>query len=176
MQYEFRNSTPVLLGLLLCVTFSSCINPFAPGAIEGDGLDDLLGNPATLEGFYTRFQYAYQFRDTTLYGPLLHPNFTFTYRDPEQNVDVTWGRSEEMSATSRMFQRSRDIQLQWNNIIFQSPEPDGTRNQIVRRFNLTILLDGADIFRTDGATNFVLTRPDSTANWQILSWRDESEL
>ena len=53
---------------------------------------------------------------------------------------------------------------------------DKTQSQIIRRFSLVVVLDGADIFRTDGATNFVLTRTDSTSTWQILSWRDESEI
>lgn len=154
----------------------SCTNPFAPKILEGDVLDDLLGDPTTIEGFYIRFQNAYQLRDTTLYGPLIHPNFTFTYRDPEQNVDITWGRSQEMSSTSRLFQSSRDIQLQWNNIITQFMNSDRTQSQIIRRFNLVVVLDGSEIFRTDGSTNFVLTRADTTSTWQILSWRDESDI
>jgi hypothetical protein len=154
----------------------SCTNPFAPKVLEGDILGDLLGDPTTIEGFYLRFQNAYQLRDTTLYGPLIHPNFTFTYRDPEQNVDITWGRSQEMNSTSLLFQQSSDIQLQWNNIITQFTNTTKTQSQIIRRFNLVIVLQGSDIFRTDGSTNFVLTRADSTATWQILSWRDESEI
>ncbi len=154
----------------------SCTNPFAPKILEGDVLDDLLGDPTTIEGFYIRFQNAYQLRDTTLYGPLIHPNFTFTYRDPEQNVDITWGRSQEMSSTSRLFQSSRDIQLQWNNIITQFMNSERTQSQIIRRFNLVVVLDGSEIFRTDGSTNFVLTRADTTSTWQILSWRDESDI
>ena len=81
-----------------------------------------------------------------------------------------------MSSTSRLFQNSRDIQLQWNNIITQFNNMDKTQSQIIRRFSLVVVLDGADIFRTDGATNFVITRADSTSIWQILSWRDESEI
>ena len=166
----------ILLVSASLLILAACTNPFAPEELEGDILDELLGDPTTIEGFYVRFQNAYQLRDTTLYGPLIHPNFTFTYRDPEQNVDITWGRSQEMSSTSRLFQSSRDIQLQWNNIITQFNNMDKTQSQIIRRFSLVVVLDGADIFRTDGATNFVLTRADSTSTWQILSWRDESEI
>lgn len=169
-------SVLVVIGISTQLIISACTNPFAPKELPGDILENLLGDPSTIEGFYTRFQNAYQLRDTTLYGPLIHPNFTFTYRDPEQNVDITWGRSEEMNATSRLFQRSRDIQLQWNNIISQFQNPGKTNSQIIRRFNLVIVLDGAEAFRTDGSTNFILTRADSTLNWQILSWRDESEI
>jgi hypothetical protein len=162
--------------LIAAFILAGCLNPFAPRELEGDILENLLGDPSTLEGFYTRFQNAYQLRDTTLYGPLIHPEFIFTYRDPEQNVDISWGRAEEMNATSRLFQNSRDIQLQWNNIISRFENAEKTRSQVVRRFNLTILLEGSDLFRTDGAANFILTRTDSTANWQLLSWRDESDI
>lgn len=164
------------IGIAACAFTWSCTNPFAPKLLEGDILEDLLGNPSTLEGFYTRFQNAYQLRDTTLYGPLIHPEFIFTYRDPEQNVDISWGRSQEMNTTSRLFQNSRDIQLQWSNIITRIDNPDRTRTQVIRRFNLTVLLEGAEMFRTDGAANFILTRTDSTSNWQLLTWRDESDI
>ena len=174
MKLRFRHIIVWLL--LLSGSAFSCTNPFAPRELKGDILDDILGNPATLEGFYTRFQNAYQLRDTTLYGPLIHREFTFTYRDPEQNVDISWGRAEEMNTTTRLFQRSRDIQLQWNNIISRFENADKTQSQVIRRFNLIIMLQGSEVYRTDGATNFILTRPDSASAWQIISWRDESEI
>lgn len=153
-----------------------CTNPFAPKLLEGDVFADILGNPATVEGFYVRFQNAYQFRDTTLYGQLIHPDFIFSYRDQEQNVDINWGRAEEMNATSRLFQNSRDIQLQWNNIIDRVDSANQLETRIVRRFNLTVLLDGADLFRTDGAAVFTLNRTDTTSNWRLIRWRDESDI
>ncbi len=175
MTFYYRH---IVLTLIFCVALvlQSCTNPFAPRELKGDILDNLLGDPSTVEGFYTRFQNAYQLRDTSLYGPLIHTQFTFTFRDPEQNVDVSWGRAEEMNTTSRMFQRSRDIQLQWNNVVFEQGNVAQTQLQVVRRFNLLILLDGAEVYRTDGSTNFILSRSDTTSNWQILSWRDESEI
>jgi hypothetical protein len=165
-----------LLLLAFALVTGSCVNPFSPRLENADILEDILGNPTTIEGFYTRFQNAYQLRDTTLYGPLIASEFIFTYRDPELNVDVSWGRAEELNTTARLFSTSRDIQLQWNNIssFFQN-EPK-TRAQVIRRFNLMVMLDESTVYRTDGATNFILTRDDSTRAWQLLSWRDESEL
>ena len=165
--------TLLLTGLLIT---GSCVNPFAPRELKGDILNDVLGDPATIDGFYTRFQNAYQLRDTSLYGPLIHPEFIFSYRDPDLNVDVSWGRTEELNTTTRLFAASRDIQLQWNNIIDIFTNSDLTRAQVIRRFNLFVLLDENNVFRTDGATNFILARPDSLANWQLVSWRDESEI
>lgn len=164
----------VLLAFTLVI--GSCVNPFSPRLEKADILEDILGNPVTIEGFYTRFQNAYQLRDTTLYGPLIASEFIFSYRDAELNVDVSWGRAEELNTTAKLFSTSRDIQLQWNNIssFFQN-EPK-TRAQVIRRFNLMVMLDESTVFRTDGATNFILTRGDSTRAWQLLLWRDESEL
>lgn len=165
-----------LIWSLPFVVLVSCINPFSPALDDSDILEDILGNPVTIEGFYTRFQNAYQLRDTTLYGPLIHPEFIFVYRDPELNVDVSWGRAEDLNATARLFSTSRDIQLQWNNISSFFQNESKTRAQVIRRFNLMVMLDQSTVYRTDGATNFILTRSDSTQAWQLVSWRDESEL
>ncbi len=161
---------------VLALVGLGCWNPFAPGAEEGDPFETLLGDPSTIEGFFTRFQNAYQLRDTTLYGPLIASDFTFTYRDYDNNVDISWGRSEEMSSTYRLFINSRDIRIQWNNIISQDVNADKDRAQVIRRFDLTVVLEAADLIRTDGAVNFILAREDSTDNWQLRSWRDESDL
>ena len=178
-----RKVTPLWQLILLLPLFTAgCINPFAPGELEGDPIVDLLGDPSTIEGFYTRFQKSYELRDTSLYGPLIHPNFTFTFRDDDRNVDITWGRSEEMNSTYNMFSQSYDISLRWNNIIDQIPmgtqdESDTESMLVIRRFNLTVVVSPSEPpFRSDGSASFVLTRPDETANWRLVSWRDESDI
>ncbi len=171
-----------LIILLLPFLAAGCINPFAPGELEGDPIADLLGDPSTIEGFYTRFQKSYELRDTSLYGPLIHPEFTFTFRDDDRNVDITWGRSEEMNSTYNMFSQSYDISLRWNNIIdeFSLNARDDSEAEsmlIIRRFNLTVVISPSEPpFRSDGSASFVLTRPDENANWRLVSWRDESDI
>ncbi|MFW6347701.1 MAG: hypothetical protein ACOC2C_03705, partial [Cyclonatronaceae bacterium] len=134
---------------LLLISAAGCWNPFAPGVQEGDPFEDFLGDPTTVDGFFTRFQNAYQLRDTTLYGPLIAPNFTFTYRDYDNNVDISWGRTEEMSSTYRLFINSVDIRIQWNNIISQELNDAKTRGQVIRRFDLSVALEDSDLIRTD---------------------------
>jgi len=162
--------------MVIVIVVSSCINPFAPRVNESNLFDELLGNPKTIDGFYIRFQNAYQFRDTTLYGPLIDPEFSFIFRDYDRNLDVTWSRAEDLNSTYNLFVQSQDIQLSWNNIVLQSVNPEMTRAQIVRRFNLLVVINSNDIIRTDGSANFVLARADSTMPWKLLQWRDESEL
>ncbi|MFO8028704.1 MAG: hypothetical protein R6U28_02475 [Cyclonatronaceae bacterium] len=174
--------TPLLLLVLLSLLGTGCKNPFAPGELEGDPIADLLGDPSTIEGFYTRFQKAYELRDTSLYGPLIHPGFTFTFRDDERNVDITWSRSEEMNSTYNMFSQSYDISLRWNNIIDELPletngDPEAEAMLIIRRFNLTVVVSPSEPpFRSDGSASFVLQRPDENADWRLVSWRDESDI
>ena len=173
---QIKNIVAVWITVVILVGLAGCSNPFAPGVEEGDPFTELLGDPSTVEGFFVRFQNAYQLRDTTLYGPLIHPNFTFTYRDFDNNVDISWSRIEEMSSTYRLFINSQDIRIQWNNIISQEINSNKDRGQIIRRFDLTVILEASDVIRTDGAVNFILSRADSTEDWQLLSWRDESDL
>jgi hypothetical protein len=153
-----------------------CANPFAPGLEAGDPFDALLGDPRSLDGFYLRFQNAYQFRDTTLYGPLIDPEFMFTYRDFEQNVDISWGRPAELNSTWRLFNQSQDLQLQWNNLVSSSVNPEKTEAVLLRRFNLGVVLNAAENYRTDGVAGFILRREDSTMAWRLYRWRDESNL
>ncbi|MEX0681509.1 MAG: hypothetical protein WD097_09020 [Balneolales bacterium] len=169
-----RLSLPVLLVHLLLT--GGCTNPFAPGELKGDPLDDLLGDPSTIEGFYTRFQKSYELRDTSLYGPLIHPDFIFTFRDAEHNVDITWGRSNEMTSTYNMFSLSYEITLRWNNITQKIINESQTDGQVIRRFNLTVVASPSEIYRTDGSASFRMTRQDSTSNWRLVSWRDESDI
>lgn len=167
---------PAMLFFTAALFCSSCINPFAPDLREGDPFTDLLGDPSTIEGFYTRFQKAYELRDTSLYGPLIHPDFTFTFRDQDRNVDVTWGRPEEMNSTYNMFINSYDVSLRWNNITSQFINEDATEGQVIRRFNLSVAVTPSEIYRTDGSANFRISRQDSSKQWRLVAWRDESDL
>lgn len=167
----------ILTGLIFCtLILFQCTNPFAPSYKEGIGLENLLGNPLTIEGFYTRFQNAYRLRDTTLYGPLIHPEFTFTFRNLDQNVDVSWGRLQELISTGNLFQYAREIDLIWNNEVVRHENGLGTEAQVIRRFDLIVSLQDSDVLRTDGSANFVLQRADTTLPWRLIRWRDQSDL
>lgn len=174
MVERIRIILPVLF--FLGIWASGCINPFAPGESDEDPLDDILGDPTTVEGFYQRFKSSYELRDTSLYGPLLHSDFEFSFRDEDENVDVTWSRTEDMTSTHNLFMQALDIQLQWSNFITIETNEDKTRTQAIRRFDLSVLLENNERLHTDGSANFTLVRPDSTQPWELISWRDESEI
>ena len=150
-------------------------NPFAPALEEGDPFGDLLGDPTTIEGFFTNFRNAYELRDISLYEPLLDSSFVFIYYDFDAQVDREWGFTQDLESTRRLFDNSSLIRLQWNQIISRDEFERGVNERIVRSFNLTISLESGEVFRGDGNVNFTLVRPDTTASWKLVRWRDESE-
>ena len=158
----------VLSVALLCI--SGCWNPFAPH-LDNSPFEASL-DPTTVDGVFRRFQQSYSTRDTTLYGELLDASFSFVYHDWEQNIDVTWGRDEELRTTYGLFQTAQRLDLIWNNIV--STSTDSTRLNIYRGFNLTVTFNPSDIERVDGYASITLDRARSTDPWKIIRWRDES--
>ena len=154
---------------------ASC-NPFAPAIGEGDAFGDLLGDSRTVEGFFTNFRYAYELRDLSLYEPLIDSSFVFVYRDFAAGIEREWGFSQELESTRRLFENAIMVQLQWNQVISLQVLENNTRTAVVRSFNLTIGLEGGEVFRGDGNVNFSLVRMDTTQAWRLRRWRDESEL
>ncbi|QXD17183.1 hypothetical protein GQ464_007385 [Rhodocaloribacter litoris] len=162
------------LALLTAAGLAAC-NPFAPALEEGDPFGDLLGDPTTVEGFFTNFRNAYELRDLSLYEPLLDSAFTFLWHDFDAQVDREWGFAQDLEITRRLFQNASLIRLQWNQILSQDELLPGRQLRVIRSFNLTITLETGDVFRGDGNVNFLLVRPDTTAAWKLRRWRDESE-
>ena len=174
------NSTPVkaicyvFLLALLGGLLAAC-NPFAPSLSEGDPFGDLLGDPMTVEGFFTNFRNAYELRDLSLYEPLIDSSFVFQYTDFDAGIERGWSFAQELESTRRLFQNAALIQLQWNQIISRDELEADLQTRVVRSFNLTIALEGGAVFRGDGNVNFLLVRPDTAATWKLRFWRDESE-
>lgn len=149
-----------------------CVNPFSPKLDENDSNDaGTISDLKTIDGVFQNFQYAYAFKDTTIYGEFIAPDFIFTYRDYDQGIDISWGRDEEMKTTNGLFQNSQRLDLIWNNIILSSQ--DSLTANIVRGFNLTITFNPTDVVTFDGRVNLSL-KMNSTQKWQITKWVDES--
>ncbi len=155
---------------MLAIAFSACDNPFAP-ALDNNSSDsqNLISDRTSVDGVFQNLQYAYTFKDSTIYGQLLSNEFLFTYRDYDRGVDVSWGRDEEMRVTNGLFQNSQRLDLIWNNIIFMTSDS----TNIIRGFNLTITFNPTDIIFVEGRVNLYL-RKDSFNKWQISQWIDES--
>lgn len=165
-----RNAFYILFIFTPFLSFS-CINPFAPSWDDSESTG--ICPPLTeIDGIFCNFKNAYAFKDTSLYGTLIAPEFTFVYRDYERGIDVSWGRDDEMRTTYGLFQSAQTIMLLWNNIVASSG--DSVKQTVVRGFSLTITFNPADIVRIDGYANLTFQRKIDNNHWQIVRWRDES--
>lgn len=150
-----------------------CKNPFAPSLDTTPGTDgSVLSDLKTIDGVFQNFQYAYAFKDTTIYGRLLTDDFMFTYRDYEQGVDVSWGRDDDMRTTYGLFQNSQRLDLIWNNIVLI--DSSNINATIIRSFNLTITFNPTDVIRVNGRVNLSLRKNEPAGTWAIAAWIDES--
>ena len=166
--HYLRNISTIVFSIFI---INSCVNPFAPKLDYDIGSESsLISDQKDIEGVFQNLQYAYTFRDTTIYGELLNKDFTFTYRDYDREVDIAWGREDEMRVTSGLFNNSERLDLIWNNIV--AITSDSTN--VVRSFNLTITFNPTDIIFVDGKVNLQLEKLSDKNKWQIITWIDES--
>ena len=149
----------------------SCVNPFAP-RLNTNLQAELCSDLTKIDNVLCIFQNAYSFRDTTLYGSLLAPNFIFIYRDYDRGVDVSWARDTEMRTTYGLFQNVESLMLVWNNEI--SISESDTLTKIQRAFNLTVTFNPSDVSRVDGNAILTFARASVADQWKIVNWRDES--
>ncbi len=153
--------------------FAGCKNPFSPKLdLSPNNSSQTLSDLTTIEGLFQNFQFAYTFRDTSIYGKLVSKDFVFTFRDYDKGFDVSWGRDDEMKTTNGLFTNSQRLDLIWNNIILSTV--DTSNATIVRSFNLTVTFNPTDVIRIDGRVNLLLERKTSKSNWQMVKWIDES--
>jgi hypothetical protein len=164
------------LFMAVAVCLVGCVNPFAPGlddsSANGAGqLDDLK----TIDGVLQTMRKAYAYRDTTIYGKTLAPDFIFIYRDYDKGVDVFWGRDVEIQSTFGLFQNAQRLDLVWNNAVSVSGDTaQSIRATVIKNFNLTVTFNPSDVLRITGYANLTLQRTGPDAPWQIVQWRDES--
>lgn len=165
-----------LLGCLGCcwlLSLGGC-NPFAP-AYDPDGLADanLLGDPATMDGFFQYFQNAYELRDTNLYGQLLAEDFEFAYFDFEQGQEITWDRATELNISYNLFQAVQQINLDWN--FYNQLDTTEREAFVIRNFNLTIVENEQSAITSSGRAKFWLRREQPGLPWRAYRWFDDSD-
>lgn len=152
------------------LTAAGCFNPFSPKIDNSSSNENIISDQKTIEGVYQNFKYAYTFKDSSIYGQLLDENFVFTYFDYDLGVDVSWDRQTDMRTTKGLFDNAQDLNLVWNNIIFQ--EGDSVSSDLKRSFNLTITFNPNDIINFYGYADFTLQRPTANDKWKIIKWKD----
>jgi hypothetical protein len=132
----------------------------------------ILGDQTTVDGVFQNLRYAYQFKDTLIYGNLLNDDFRFIFTNYEKGIDESWGRDEDMLTTSRLFLASKNIDLTWNEVTNEIG--DSVLKDISRGFNLNVIFSTTDMINIYGRVNLRITRKTTKDEWKISIWRDES--
>ncbi|MBL0331723.1 MAG: hypothetical protein IPP08_11125 [Chlorobiota bacterium] len=152
---------------------ASCTNPFAPKLQDELGKEQTdLGDQRTVEGVFKNIRYSYTYKDTSIYGSLLHQEFQFRYYNTEQATDAVFNRDEEMRINYNLFRNADQLDIQWNDI--QSQEGDTSFIDVTRAYNLKLILQQGEVFRVDGRARLRLTRKNQTEKWLIKIWYDVS--
>lgn len=159
------------IAFVVSVTTFSCLNPFAP-TLDTSLSAEMCTDLTDIDNVFCTFRNAYTFKDTTLYGSLIGPDFTFSYRDYDRGVDISWGRTDEMRSTYGLFQSVQSLALIWNNMI--SSDSGATQLNIVRGFNLTVTFNPGDVEYLDGYASLTFKRSAVTDPWKLIRWHDES--
>ena len=155
----------------ICTIAALCsCNPFSPSI--DNTLSENKVSADSVGGFFEIFREAYQFKDTTVYGKLLAPDFVFSYRNYDRGLDLEWGRDEEMQATGSLFESSESLDLLWGDVLDSSGTD--TIFDITRAFSLDVTLNPSEILHVDGRAIFTLIRSTKNDPWQAIRWRDES--
>ena len=160
----------IFIALYSIFIFESCDNPFAPRLT--DGSHQIIADQTTVDGLFENFRYSYIFKDTLVYGRLLANNFTFTYHNYEKNIDVSWGRDEDMLTTAGLFNAAQSLDLIWNQVVISMG--DSTRLNITRGFTLNITFDPTYTEEIVGRVNLTIVRMNPDSVWLIERWIDES--
>lgn len=155
---------------MIPLLFLSCFNPFSPKIDNTTTNENIISDQKTLEGVFQNFKYSYTFKDSTIYGQLLREDFVFTYFDADLGINVSWDRPTDMKTTKGLFDNSQDLNLVWNNIVFQ--QGDSLDANVKRSFNLTITFNPSDIINFYGFVDLHLLRENISEKWKIKEWKD----
>lgn len=166
---DLKYSIAVII-ILIAVTHIGCFNPFSPSLDTSTSEENIISDQKTIEGVFQNFKYAYTFKDTSIYGQTLDPEFVFSYFDYEVGVNVSWDRATDMRTTEGLFANSQELRLIWNNIIYQ--EGDSLLVDVKRSFNLSITFNPNDIINFNGFVDMQLRRPTVNDKWKIRTWKD----
>jgi len=163
--------TSLSIPLILSLAALSCLNPFAP-RLDTGMTSETCADFTRIENLFCSFRNAYSFKDTTLYGSLIAPDFTFIYTDYDRVVDVTWGREDEMRVTYGLFQNVQSLSLIWNAEIPLSGSD--TTETVERGYSLTVTFNPSDVLRVDGYAELTFVRRANGEPWKVARWRDRS--
>ena len=135
--YRLKGALVSFALLNLIVLWVTCFNPFAPKLGEiSSNLNVFLTAQQTPEEVLSNFQFAYTLKDSLVYRDVLDDDFVFVYRDLDNDVFLSWGKEEDVTATVGLFNNFTVINLVWNSTNFISYSLDSTTAEISKGFIL----------------------------------------
>lgn len=170
LQKKIKYTASFSFCLIIISLISGCFNPFSPGIDNTISNENIISDQKTTEGVFQNFKYAYTFKDTSIYGQTLAPEFVFTYFDYDLGVNISWDRATDMRTTEGLFANTQELRLIWNNTVFE--EGDSLNVNVKRGFNLSITFNPNDVINFYGFVDMDLTRPTTDDKWKIKLWKD----
>ena len=138
--YRLKGALISFALLNLIVLWVTCFNPFAPKLGEiSSNLDVFLTAQQTPEEVLSNFQFAYTLKDSLVYRDVLDDDFVFVYRDLDNDVFLSWGKEEDVTATVGLFNNFTVINLVWNSTNFISYALDSTTAEISQGLILSLV-------------------------------------
>ncbi|MCH7781558.1 hypothetical protein IID62_00685 [candidate division KSB1 bacterium] len=169
--YRLKGALVSFALLNLIVLWVTCFNPFAPKLGEiSSNLNVFLTAQQTPEEVLSNFQFAYTLKDSLVYRDVLDDDFVFVYRDLDNDVFLSWGKEEDVTATVGLFNNFTVINLVWNSTNFISYSLDSTTAEISKGFILSL---GHEI-RITGEALFSFKMNIENNIWKITRWVDKS--
>jgi hypothetical protein len=165
-----------ILFILAVLPFVKGCNPFAPGLSDTEDGSTVITDQLTVAGVFQNFNYAYKFKDTLIYGGLLHDDFKFTYKNFDRGDNPSWNRQMDMLKTYKLFETAYKIELLWNDSWseVEYKVEDTMFVNVNRRFTLTVYYSATIYDHVYGNAFFRLRRMKPEEPWKIELWDDQS--
>lgn len=179
-----RIKTFIISAVVTAVIVSGCWNPFSPDTEPGDEIQYHSPVDSAYKAL-ENLQYAYISRDIDHYMDCFRDDFEFHLLEIDWDdyngdglIDEYWGLDLEEEFHILMFDNVFSIELLLSGTS-QSPwtgDSTGLSLQLQRTFDLKVYTNEAhsDGYRASGSALFIC-REDSTGEWYIWQWWDDSD-
>ncbi len=171
--------------LAVSILLAGCWNPFSPDTSTGEGFQYWTPVDSAYK-VLENLEYAYVSRDIDHYMACFRDDFEFHLLEVDWDdydgdgiVDEYWGIDLEEACHEQMFNSVSSIELTLSGNS-QSPwtgDSTGRSLQLTRTFDLKVYTseNPPQGYRASGDALFIC-RQDSTGEWYIWQWWDQSEI
>jgi hypothetical protein len=179
------------------LTIFGCENPFRPKLLDSS---TSLVNSRSPEELLQNLEKSYREKNINVFRQLLHEDYRFELLSSEYSQigidmdgdglrDSWWGYDQEIELTRNMFERGSsdgtlpvadEIELRLQippQEVWETDATEGRETWIVIPCYFDLILSYASsnsIYMANGTARFYLVQ--EAGNWQIIIWRDESNL